>query len=120
MYSILDNSFFQRSHIPVRVTIHIMWHFICEVRAGCTAMSLGVPIKSVIQQNRFLRDICSWKLLQENELFLLGMMVLVCLDFNNDFCLLLQEVLDTSFKLTRVSLLGGNTTLVVWCLKNGF
>ena len=72
-YSILLNSFFETIKVPPRKVIYVMWCWSCEMRVGCTVMNTGVSKYSVIQIYRWIRDICSWKLLEEDGLFKLGM-----------------------------------------------
>lgn len=71
-YSLLTGSFFSQMIIPIRSVFFLMWEWACEIRAGCAAMALGCSRVTAIQQYQFYRDICSWKLLQHEDLFLLG------------------------------------------------
>lgn len=71
-YSVIKGSFFENSRLPIRTTIFLMWEWVCEIRARCAAMLTACTRKSVIQQYRFFRDICSWELLRRNDLFLFG------------------------------------------------
>jgi hypothetical protein len=71
-YSIVDGSFFVTLRVPPRTILWLLWNLVCEIRAGSSAMHLGIPRQTVIQQYRYFRDVCSWKLLQEPDLFLLG------------------------------------------------
>ncbi|KAH1021221.1 hypothetical protein HUJ04_010760 [Dendroctonus ponderosae] len=47
----------------------LVWLWVCEAGAGVATMLTGTPLKSVIQYYRFFRGICSWKLLQDDQLF---------------------------------------------------
>lgn len=71
-YGVLVGSFFEKSHINVRTTLMLLWHWVCEMRTGSAATSIGISRVSAIQGYRFFRDICSWKILQMDDFFLFG------------------------------------------------
>lgn len=72
-YSILEGSFFASlQRISVALVLQILWCWSCEMRTGVAAKFLNVPRKRIVQIYRYFRDIVSWKLLQEDDLFILG------------------------------------------------
>lgn len=66
-YSIFKVSFFEKSKISVRDVLFLLWNGLAK-----PALELQFRLQVVIQQYRFFRDVCSWKLLQNADLFLLG------------------------------------------------
>lgn len=76
-YSILTKSFFSKMNVPVRDTLHLFWLWSCEVRTSCAAMYTGFTKKCIVQIYRYIRDILSWKLLQEPDNFMLGKRIFV-------------------------------------------
>lgn len=71
-YSILKGSFFEESRVSIREILFLLWEWSCEARSGVAAMSSGCSRSNVIQQYRFFRDVVSWQLLRNDNLFLFG------------------------------------------------
>lgn len=71
-YSILKKSFFEKIKVPVRDILKIMWLWACETRSGVSQMIMGTSKKRIIQVYRYFRDITSWKIIKEEELFVFG------------------------------------------------
>lgn len=80
-HSILKGSFFENQRLTVRQILYIMFLWACEARLGTVVNITAISKKSIVQEFRFIRDICSWKLLQDNEPFLLGKFLL-CKKYN--------------------------------------
>lgn len=70
--SVLKGTFFSQMRVTVRDVLMVMWCWACEVRSGCTAMLANTNKKKIIQLYRYFRDILSWKLIANPNLFLLG------------------------------------------------
>ena len=62
--SILDGSFFTNTKIPMRKHITMIYYWASETPVHVVVHHLDLDEKTVIQWDHFLRDICSWKLLQ--------------------------------------------------------
>lgn len=71
-YSIFEGSFFENIHLEIKTVFQIMWLWAAECSSSVARDILNLPRKSIYQQYGFLRDICSWKLLQSEELMQLG------------------------------------------------
>src|ERR1700712_1566453 len=61
-------SFFDNIRLLIRKVILLMWFWCCQTRSGTTRQHTNIAHKTVVQINRFLRDITSWKLLQDEYL----------------------------------------------------
>lgn len=70
--SILRGTFFEAMHVPVKKCVTLMWLWAAQTQAAAAAAIMNMRKQTVLQQFRFFRDICSWKLVQTPELFLLG------------------------------------------------
>src|SRR6195952_4516912 len=68
--SALYQSFFDNIRLSIRKVILLMWFWYCQTRSGTTRQHTNMARKTAVQINRFLRDITSWKLLQDE--YLLG------------------------------------------------
>lgn len=76
-YSIFLGSFFEKISIPIKQVFTLMWLWACETRSGCAAAILGIRKATVVQIYRYFRDIISWKLLQNPDIFRLGKTIFV-------------------------------------------
>lgn len=74
-YSIFSGTFFSNVKLPIRDVLLVMWYWSCETRSGCVSMITGLTSNCVVQLYRYFRDILSWKLLQEDDLFTLGKLI---------------------------------------------
>lgn len=82
--SILRSSFFEQINLPVRVVLEviwywsqktdrILWYWSCEVKTTSVYyQNGGISKKSIIQVNRFIRNIANWMLLEDEEELPLG------------------------------------------------
>ncbi|XP_050501203.1 uncharacterized protein LOC126881167 [Diabrotica virgifera virgifera] len=71
MYPITIGTFFERIRVPVRTLFYIMWCWACQLPVKNTTELISLQKGSVVNMYAHLRNILSWKLLQE-EPFLLG------------------------------------------------
>lgn len=46
--------------------LFIMWSWACEQPVGSAGPYIGLPRDTIVQMYRYIRDICSWKLLQDD------------------------------------------------------
>ena len=70
--SVTEGTFFQFCHIPVISVFMLLWLWCCRTRAKVASAIVNIPKNTVLQQNRYIRDICSWKLLQIPDQFEFG------------------------------------------------
>lgn len=71
-WSVFDGSYFENVHISIKNVLYIMWLWATQTRSGIASKILNIPRNSIYNQYRHIRDICSWKLLQCPDLFLVG------------------------------------------------
>ena len=71
-FSLLTSSFFQKAKLPIRDILVLMWIWSCGIRSRPAAEFSGFPRITIIQYYRYFRDIVSWKLLQNDDIFVLG------------------------------------------------
>ena len=71
-FSLLTSSFFQKAKLPIRDILVLMWIWSCGIRSRPASEFSGFPRITIIQYYRYFRDIVSWKLLQNDDIFVLG------------------------------------------------
>ncbi|CAH1966835.1 unnamed protein product [Acanthoscelides obtectus] len=69
--SVLNGSFFEEVKLDIGDIIFLMWTWVCETRAGCASMMLGLRLATVTKMFRKFREICSWEL-ERNDDFVYG------------------------------------------------
>lgn len=70
--SVVSGSYFEKSHLSVLNIMRCIWMWSCRTPCLVASELINLNRKSIGQQYRFLRDICSWKLLNNPELQRLG------------------------------------------------
>lgn len=71
-YSLSKGTYFENSHLVVKHILYSIWLWASETRSGVASNLTNIPRNTIYQQYRFLRDICSWKLLQNLDLCRIG------------------------------------------------
>lgn len=70
--TILDDRFFEKSRLPIKKIIYFIWLW-ANTTPFLTALTvLGVSKASIYQHYRYIRDKCSWKMIQTPNFFRLG------------------------------------------------
>lgn len=69
---LLEGSFFENCRLRFKDIIYVIWLWANTTQSLTSSTILGVSRAAVYQHYRYIRDICSWKLIETPELFKLG------------------------------------------------
>lgn len=79
-YGVLAESYFENIHVSIKHLLYIIWLWVTDCNSGTASCILNIPRNTIYQQYRFLRDICSWKLLNIPQIKLGGPNIIVQID----------------------------------------
>ena len=70
--SLREGTFFEKSKLTVRQWVVLMYWWVRQYPVGDAAQEAEVQEKSAIQSYQYMRDICSWRLLNRDAPLMLG------------------------------------------------
>ena len=65
MLSIRHGSFFEKSKLSLKNWLHVIYLWAVDTPLKTTVEAIGISARTTVNLYNFLRDVCSWKLLQQ-------------------------------------------------------